>query len=71
MKIHIKILSFILVFGSFHSWSQQNLIPISSYYKDKLFSPFKSTSFSNGSFLPVAESQIDLIKNIADSSKQY
>ncbi len=71
MKIHIKILSFILVFGSFYTWSQQNLIPISSYYKDKLFSPFKSTSFSNGSFLPVTESEIDLIKNIVDSSKQY
>ena len=71
MKIYLKILSFIFVFGSFHTWSQQNLIPISSYYKDKLFSPFKSTSFSNGSFLPVCESEIDLIKNIADSSKQY
>jgi len=51
--------------------TQQNLLPLSSYYKDKLFSPFDSSSFSEGSFLPASESQLNLHKKIADSSKQY
>lgn len=66
----------ILVLLFFAVWitpflSQQNLLPNSSYYKDKLFSPFNNKSFSNGSFLPACESEINLIDKIADSTKQY
>jgi hypothetical protein len=53
------------------SWSQQNLLPISSFYKDKLFSPLKAATFSNGSFLPISEGEYDLHSKIADSSRQY
>ncbi len=61
----------VLFFGINTLLSQQNLIPINSYYKDKLYSPFNNKSFSNGSFLPACESEINLINKIADSSKQY
>ena len=67
----IKVGLFFLFFLPFILFSQQNLLPISSYFKDKLFSPFNATSFSNGSFLPVCESEINLNAKLADSSKQY
>jgi hypothetical protein len=71
MKKNI-ILAFIFsIFSIIPILSQQNLLPISSYYKDKLFSPFNNKSFSNGSFLPACENDIKLIDKIADSAKQY
>ncbi len=71
MKKNI-ILAFIFsIFSIIPILSQQNLLPISSYYKDKLFSPFNNKSFSNGSFLPACESDFKLIDKIADSAKQY
>lgn len=71
MKNKVLILFILTCLFSFSGKSQQNLLPLNSYYKDKLFSPFDSTSFSNGSFLPACESQLNLFKKIADSSKQY
>ncbi len=68
MKIKFSFLLFIFPIVLF---SQQNLIPTSSFYKDKLFSPFDSSSFSNGSFFPVSESEFNLPEKIADNSKQY
>lgn len=67
----IKISLFLLFFSPIILFSQQNLLPISSYFKDKLFSPFNSSSFSNGSFLPACESEFNLHTKLADSSKQY
>ena len=68
MKIKFSILFFIVPMVIF---SQQNLLPTSSFYKDKIFSPFNSSSFSNGSFFPISESEFNLPAKIADSSKQY
>lgn len=53
------------------SWGQQNLLPLHSYYKDKLFAPYDSSSLINGSFLPLSESEFNLPDKIRDSSVQY
>ena len=71
MNFRLTLFLLTLFLGSFIVFSQQNLIATSSFYKDKLFSPFNSTSFSNGSFLPICESQFNLNKKIQDTSKQY
>ena len=56
---------------SFGIHAQQNLIPIGSYFKDKLYSPFQNQTYNQGSFLPVVESSYDLTKKNADTSLQY
>jgi len=70
MKLISKIFILSCLFP-FFSWSQQNLLPTGSYFKDKLFSPFDSTNYSSGSFLPICESDYNLTKKIADSTKRY
>lgn len=51
--------------------AQQNLHPTGSFFKDRLLSPIDTVGFSNGSFFPICESEIDLTKKLADTSKQY
>lgn len=53
------------------SWGQQNLSPLHSYYKDKIFAPYDSSSLINGSFLPLSESEFNVHDKIRDSSTQY
>lgn len=53
------------------SISQQNLLPLHSYYKDKLYTPYDSSSLVNGSFLPLSEGEFNLHDKIRDSSIQY
>jgi hypothetical protein len=51
--------------------AQQNLLPLHTYYKDKLFSPFTHGNYTGGSYLPITERVFPLHHKIADSSKQY
>ena len=67
----IKLVLFCTVLNCFSSVSQQNLIPIHSFYKDHLFANKGHESYNEGSFFPVNESKYDLIPIINDSSKQY
>lgn len=60
-----------LVFHAFLSFSQQNLVPIHSFYKDHLFANKADQPYNEGSFFPVNESKYNLIPVINDSSKQY
>ena len=60
-----------VVLNSFSGLSQQNLIPLHSFYKDHLFANKGVESYNEGSFFPVNESKYDLITVINDSSKQY
>ncbi len=70
MRLRV-VLTFIICYASTSVWSQQNYLPLGSFYKDKLFAPYNSKAFSSGSFLPISESQFDLNAKIADSSRQY
>jgi hypothetical protein len=56
---------------SFVAVSQQNLVPIHSFYKDHLFANKGIESYNEGSFFPVNESKYNLIPIINDSSKQF
>lgn len=56
---------------SFYGGTQQNLLPIHSFYKDKLFQINDSSPIMEGSFYPIAESRIDLITKINDSAPRY
>jgi hypothetical protein len=67
----VYIICLLITTCSVNILAQQNLISLHSFYKDKLYSPFNNSSFSNGSFLPVSENEINLNQKIADSSKQY
>ncbi len=51
--------------------AQQSLIPLHSFYKDQLFANKSNAPINEGSFLPVCESDYDLMHIIRDSSKQY
>lgn len=56
--------------------SQENLLPISSYFKDQLFRPQNvnqntTTRYSGTSFLPISEGVYNLPHLIRDSSVQY
>lgn len=58
------------------SFGQQNLLPISSFYKDQLFRPHPMSEklivqFSGSSFLPRSEGDFNLHQIIRDSSVQY
>lgn len=56
------------ILGSiFSAYSQQNLIPLHHFYKDRLF----ENTLPNTGFLPAKESDFDLINAINDSSPQY
>lgn len=68
----MRILSIILFCTFYLSvFSQQNLLPLHSFYKDQIFANKLSKPYNGGSFFPVRESQYDLIPAINDSSKQY
>ncbi len=67
---------FLFIFLPFLSIGQQNLLPISSYYKDQLFAKQQQgqntyLQYSGSLFLPCAESQFNLHAYIRDSSVQY
>lgn len=73
--MYSKIL-FILFLIPVLSFGQQNLLPISSFYKDQLFSKIdlsseKSILYTGPSFLPIHESSFNLHTYIRDSSIQY
>ncbi|MGJ8661975.1 MAG: hypothetical protein ACSHXL_08050 [Bacteroidota bacterium] len=50
---------------------QQNLLPISSFYKDQLLAPRNNSYGTKSSFYPRSEGEYDLKQIIRDSSKQY
>ncbi|MCH2223568.1 MAG: hypothetical protein MK066_02270 [Crocinitomicaceae bacterium] len=60
-----------LILISFVGRSQQNLIPIHSFYKDQLFANKLEQPYNNGSFFPTIESDYNLIPAIIDSTKRY
>lgn len=65
---------FVLLFliCSVNVFSQQNLLPLSSYYKDHLFSSTqRMESYKGNGFFPLSEGEYDLHYKIADTSKQY
>lgn len=51
--------------------TQQNLLPLNSFYKDQLFSGKGSAHQTLPSFLPAVESDIDLLSAINDSAPMY
>lgn len=65
------IITYSIIMASFFSVGQQKLLPLNSFYKDQLFANKTNPIINNGSFLPVSESDYDLIEAINDSSKQY
>jgi len=68
----MKLLLFYITFCfSAFIYSQQNLLPLNSFYKDQLFANKCQTSYNEGSFFPVSEGEYNLIPAINDSSKQY
>ncbi len=66
-----KIGFFLLLFIPTISFGQQNLLPISSYYKDQLLAPRANSYGNQSSFYPRSEGEYDLKEIIRDSSKQY
>jgi hypothetical protein len=52
-------------------FAQNELVPMQSFYKDQLFANKNNSPYIGGDFLPVNESEYDLIPLINDSSKQY
>lgn len=67
----IRLLSYIAIIFTFTAFSQQNLLPLQSFYKDQLYANKLDNPYNGGSFLPVASYEYDLIPAIIDSSKQY
>lgn len=61
----------ICCFSLLHSFGQQNLLPLHSFYKDQLFANKLSKPYNEGSFLPVSEGDYDLIPAILDSTPRY
>jgi hypothetical protein len=61
----------LLFFLSFTLFGQQNLLPISSYYKDQLLAPRGNSYGLGSSFYPRSEGGYNLASAIRDSSKQY
>lgn len=61
----------VLFFLSFTLFGQQNLLPISSYYKDQLLAPRGNSYGLRSSFYPRSEGEYNLASAIRDSSKQY
>lgn len=53
------------------TWSQQNTLPLNSYYKDQLLAPRQQGSYSSSSFMPANEGDYNLHEIIRDSSLQY
>ena len=51
--------------------TQQNLLPLNSFYKDQLFTGKGSGNKPLPSFLPAVESDIDLLSAINDSAPMY
>ncbi len=71
-----KVVLFLVLLISANAFGQQNLLPISSFYKDQLFRTQKPADnrtihFSGSTFLPVSEGDYDLHSLIRDSSVQY
>jgi hypothetical protein len=68
----MKIFYFLLLFcSSLPLFGQQNLLPISSFYKDQLLAPRTNDYGLNSSFYPRSEGEYNLAQVIRDSSKQY
>lgn len=65
------ILTYLILTVSISGFSQQNLQPIHSFYKDQVFANKLSLPYNNGSFFPLSEGEYDLMPAIIDSSKQY
>ncbi|MCE2742080.1 MAG: 3'(2'),5'-bisphosphate nucleotidase CysQ [Fluviicola sp.] len=65
------LLPFLFCLFFFAGFSQQNLMPLNSYFKDKIYSPLKGKPYNNGSFLPVSQKEYDLESLNADTSLQY
>jgi hypothetical protein len=68
----MKKFPFLLIFFLASSvFGQQNLVPISSFYKDQLLAPRSNPYGLKSSFFPRSEGEYDLASTIRDSSKQY
>jgi len=65
-------LSLIFLKVIFHfTYAQNNLQPVNSYYQDQLYQSNRIATYSGSNFLPVAESEYDIIHIIRDSSILY
>jgi hypothetical protein len=54
-----------------YSYSQNNLQPINSYYRDQLYQTDRRVQYTGSNFLPVSESEYNIIHVIRDSSILY
>lgn len=61
----------LLLYLPFQVFAQQNLLPISSFYKDQLLAPRSNSYVLKSSFYPISEGEYNLHSLIRDSSKQY
>ena len=66
-----SILTYLILTISINGFSQQNLQPIHSFYKDQTFANKLSLPYNNGSFFPISEGEYNLMPAINDSTKQY
>lgn len=65
------VLVFVLILLTTGAFSQVNLVPIHSFYKDQTFANKHAEPFNSGDFFPYTEAEYDLLDAINDSSKQY
>lgn len=63
----------ILIFLCFSvsGMTQQNFLPLHSFYKDQLFANKLNRPYNGGGFLPANEANYDLVNRINDSTPQY
>lgn len=52
-------------------FAQQQVLPLNSYYKDRIFEKGSGSQTVQQAFFPITEGNFDLIPLINDSSKQY
>lgn len=65
-------IGFILAFFiHFYSTAQQSLMPTNTYFRDRLYATYKGETYLSTSFLPVLESDYNLLQKNADTSLQY
>lgn len=69
-KLKFVVVSLLLCLNGI-SFSQQNLSLLNHFYKDRYFLHAGKSELSIGSVFPFVESEFDLNKSLADSSKQY
>ena len=68
MKLRLLIICFLV---SIFSYAQQNTVSLHSFYKDHLYANKSDQAYNEGSFLPVLESDYDVLGLINDSAPMY